>query len=127
MPEQEITIKVDIPDGYEATGEFRFPRKGESHLEWPDMNNIMVAGLDYVHKRHIILRKKWQWPEWLKLPYIAMDHNGEWFAFSEKPTKYDTDWDGGLFACPLSAKYFDFTPPECTDWTQSLLKNPNAK
>lgn len=129
MPKQHITIEVDIPDGYEATGEFRLP--DESRECW--LSNFSAVcephdGRATVHGPRLILRKKWQWPEWIKLPYIAMQPNGDWYGFSDKPSFQDGfRWDGHGFVYLLSPDYFDFTPPECTDWRQSLRKNPNAK
>lgn len=32
MSTKEIRLNVDIPDGFEATGEYRPPRKGEYYL-----------------------------------------------------------------------------------------------
>lgn len=48
----------EIPDGYEATGEFRPPRKGEWFL-WPDMTHAEQTPCNHnnYHPR-IILRKK---------------------------------------------------------------------
>ena len=32
MPLQKVTLEVDVPEGYEATGEWRWPRTGEPAL-----------------------------------------------------------------------------------------------
>lgn len=132
MPKQQITIEVDIPDGYEATGEFRLP--DESRECW--LSNFSAVcephgGRATVHGPRLILRKKWQWPDWLKAPWIAMDKNGEWYAYKEQPDLMDgfVTWQssGPASHTLIDSGMFDFTPPECTDWKQSLRKNPNAK
>ena len=130
MPKQQITIEVDIPDGYEATGEFRCPNVGEY---WIYDHCLPACGLGFVlpHSPRLILRKTWQWPEWLKAPWIAMDKNGEWYAYKEQPDLMDcfVTWQssGPSSLVLIDCLLFDFTPPECTDWKQSLRKNPNAK
>lgn len=54
MAKQRIEIEVDIPEGYEATGEFRIPRTGEPVINGKgklDHQGIYESTL-------IILRKK---------------------------------------------------------------------
>lgn len=127
MPKQQITIEVDIPDGYEATGEFRSPGLDEVYLQ---RGEVKRSRFDHYASDFVIVRKKWQWPDWLKAPWIAMDKNGEWYAYKEQPDLMDcfVTWQssGPSSLVLIDCLLFDFTPPECTDWKQSLRKNPNA-
>lgn len=121
MPKQQITIEVDIPDGYEATGEFRCPELGELYIS---RGQTHQACFQNYASDHLILRKKWQWPDWLKAPWIAMDSNGTWWAYTQPPTIDGPSWFGGD-PVRLSEYHLHFTPPPCDDWTKSLRKNPN--
>lgn len=52
---QSITLHdVDVPEGYEATGEFRVPRPGEPCLD--DHGKLMFWGWN-MERHRIILRK----------------------------------------------------------------------
>jgi hypothetical protein len=51
---QKIEIEVNIPEGYEATGEYRIPLKGEQYYS-PWMDTVYVAAGH--EKRVIIVRK----------------------------------------------------------------------
>lgn len=123
MPKQKIEIELDVPDGWELTGEFRKAEVGE----------YSITADEPLHKwtiptssSYFIVRKKWQWPEWLKAEWIAMDRNGRWFGYDRKPDRTSQDWYGcgGLYTNLLLT---DFTPPPCDDWKQSLRRNPNAE
>lgn len=74
----------------------------------------------------VIVKKKFIWPTWLKAAYIAMDKNGEWYAFKEKPEQYyDNSWSTRTDKICMLNDIVDIDLPECSDWTQSLIKNPN--
>lgn len=53
---ENVTITVEIPDGYEATGEYRPPEKGEWYLWHHRYAACRVS--EYVPSCHVILRKK---------------------------------------------------------------------
>lgn len=69
---------------------------------------------------------KWEsLPEWLN-KYIAMDENGDWHCYAEKPKRYSNQW--------LVLKEIDsieipkeYAPEFKGDWKYSLLKNPKYK
>jgi hypothetical protein len=132
MPKQKLEIEVEVPEGYEATGEFRLPKKGDYflnscgdlNLSTNDWNNSNYMN-SYANQR-IILRKKYQWPTWLKARYIAMDKDKGWWAYDSRPILYERGWKiGEGRAFNLRHNLVDFTPPECSDWTKSLMENPN--
>jgi hypothetical protein len=75
----------------------------------------------------IIVRPAWQWPAWLKAPWIAQDRQGSWLSFNDEPLaseRRDSGWDRNEELC-LNSPHIDFTPPPCTDWRESKRKNPN--
>lgn len=64
---QQITISVEAPAGYEATGEYREASPGEPFL-------TLTGGAQTIHNndqcgrkgKRIILRKQWAFPAWFK-------------------------------------------------------------
>lgn len=71
---QTLTINVTVPDGYEATGEYRKPLP----MEWWLTNNgqpHFSPATDHValNNNRIILRKKWALPDWFR-PEWVLEH-----------------------------------------------------
>ncbi len=126
MPKQQITIEVDIPDGYEATGEFRLP--DESREFWLSL----TARLCFPHNGQptcdgprIIVRKKWQWPESVTANWIAVDDDGRHVKLSDaEPQKQHQCW---WCSCGRTSIFF----PSHVTWTPpppgTKHKNANAK
>ena len=122
-------VWVEIPEDYELVCDYmRFPKVGESVLsnsgsifevhpkDGPAMNALRV-----------IVRPAWVWPSWITAPYLAMDQDGSWWLHQEEP-----DTQGGLWVSDgcevlLDKKLLAFDPPPCTDWCQSLRRNPHLK
>lgn len=55
MPEQDVTVTLRVPEGYEATGEYRVPQG-----EWFLINDgceAWQAGIDKDRGRRFILRR----------------------------------------------------------------------
>ena len=50
--------------------------------------------------------------------WVAMDKDGEWYWFEDKPSKYSNSWTGVFPFNNLGA--FDIASAD--DWTQSLIK-----
>ena len=76
----------------------------------------------------LIVRRRWHWPEWLTAEWIAMDFTGKWYGYANEPEIMGNGvmaWWGNGGVCNLS--FTTFTPPPCTDWTQSKRRNPNSK
>lgn len=55
MAKQDFTITANIPDGWEPTGEYRCPRKGEWYLYFP--HTALEARDTFIVERYVILRK----------------------------------------------------------------------
>lgn len=71
----------------------------------------------------------YKWPAGVsKGAYMAMDANGEWHIFNQKPyldnRTSSSDWVyvEGSFAYPISELRFK-NPPTPSDWKQSLIRN----
>lgn len=106
---QKASIEIEIPDGMEVTS--------------VEQTGIIVDRKFFT----ATLRKAFQWPPWLKAKAIAMEKNGCWFAYSDVPTRVDRGWCSSGRWLFIDLEFFDFTPPEVTDWKQSLRINPNCK
>lgn len=97
---QQVTIEVDIPEGYEATGEFRGVNPGDGfYLDdfgaaVPRTNDISLGT-----RKRLILKKKWVWPAWLTAHCIAMDADGNWYAYEN-----DADWSHFTLAWAVSSR-----------------------
>lgn len=78
----------------------------------------------------IIVRRRWQWPEWLTAEWIAMDFDGSWWCYSIEPQldeSFPKVWSGSLMKRTwLLPDLVAFTPPPGTDWRQSKRRNPSA-
>jgi len=114
---QTVSVKVQIPDGWElACDEWRLPKAGEFYLA---KDLVIEANYD-LSQKHIIVRKiePWKQPDFLNPGWIAMDENGDWFWFSNEPMLFSRCWDQcDCFIVELDC--FNWTPPQCSDWKQS--------
>lgn len=126
-----------IPEGKELVRIGRRIAKGDQFLSYP-CGQLLTAEYDFDAMRSVmIVRDKWEWPEWIRAPYIAMDSDGDWYFFASKPIATKTQWlheisniEGRLLWSSGESdswNFTSFTPPPCTDWRQSLRRNPNAK
>lgn len=101
----------------------RLPRDGEDYV---DSNNVVrTAGGNHTTVSRLIVRKKFEWPEWLKANYIAMDENGSWWAFNNRPEAKHCDWAASGGGVELDADFLDIELPTPCDWEDSLRKRPN--
>ena len=122
MTKQQITIEVDVPEGWEFV-RYGMPKAGEHWLD--GVSAVHCAGFDYQDTGCIIVQKAWQWPAWLKYSWLAMDRNERWWAYENEPNVFDRDiWYAGGDRFEVSHKAIEFTPPPCTDWRQSKRRRP---
>ena len=54
--------------------------------------------------------------------YLAMDEDGEFYLYSDKPTPVSQQWITNL-SYALATHFASFTPGTC-DWRDSLVKRP---
>lgn len=118
MPKQQITIEVDVPEGWEVI-DYRKPRHDEHFVS----NGAVFQSVGESCMEYAIIRKTWQWPEWLKAKWIAMSKEGRWFACDAEPFPNQFGWKSDCFEV-IDTRYYDFTPPPCTDWRQSKRRRP---
>ena len=127
----EIDIDLGaLADEWEPVA-FRKPTDGDSFIG----NDGEFFGPDRpVEMRfgpRLIVRSRWQWPEWLTAEWIARDYNGTWWAYAAEPRldeRYPDSWTGSLGKrTVMFSELFAFSPPQCGDWRQSKRRNPNAK
>jgi len=77
---KEITIKVNIKDGYEATGEYRPPLEGEYYLTDYGITSRAVKNFAKSDGNRIILRKVHKMPE---ITHYMSIETGEWTCNDE--------------------------------------------
>ena len=68
---------------------------------------------------------EWTWPPWLLGYCIAMDQNGRWHAYSNKPECSYKSWQGGGSFLWLDPKLINIPFPVCKNWKKSMILNPN--
>jgi len=113
-----VSIKVQIPDGWElACDEMRPPKKDEWYC-FGNGDEPNRARNDF-ESEWVNVRKvePWKQPEFLKPGWIAMDADGEWYWTGGEPRQCGDDWnaEGGS----IYLAFTNWTPPTCTDWKQS--------
>ncbi len=123
--EIEVELSSELLGKWEPVA-YRRAKRGEFFAS-ENSGAVLQSDFDYEVTRMLIVCPVWQWPAWLKAEWIAMDSDGRWFAYKREPDTVGGEWRSGEFASFLRGDLVDFTPPPCTDWTQSKRRNPNAK
>ena len=123
-------VEVDIPVGYElACDSMRRPVRGELFLTLDGLvSQCTGTAINYL-TYCIILRKKWEWPKWLKAKYIFYEEGWKcWVASNAIPLMGSYGWEMSKIGhSKLSTSFLDFVEPERPqDWRDSLMENPNA-
>ena len=113
MPKQQVTIEVDVPEGYEVTKAY----KGGSTTKQGVLTEVRYA---------LVVEKGWQWPEWTNLNWLAMDKCGAWSFYENEPSiEVGEDFWYSDEGCYIEINGgFNFTPPLCTDWRTSKRRRP---
>ncbi len=124
---QKITLEFDLPEGWEFTGEYEAP--GDRHWFHQETETVVWGKGSTSRYKRPIVKRKWEWPSWLKAYAISMDAVGDWYAWSDLPHICEAFrlWDSEGKSSWLCENIFDFTPPTVTDWKESLIINPNRK
>ncbi len=55
MPMQEVTVRVNVPEGWEITGEYRLPRIGDNFIASTGRQTQCASDFDHEHK--VIIRR----------------------------------------------------------------------
>lgn len=121
----KLEIEIDLPEETLRDWEpvaFRKPVRGE----------ICISSLGVIHEDtgnfaepRLILRRRWHWPEWLTAEWIAADEGLIWYGYEHEPVLAQHHWEWSGVATRLTSKLLAFAPPDCTDWRQSKMRNPN--
>lgn len=103
-----IQLDIDIPEGYEATGEFRLPKTGEYRIGV--RGNVVETGdADWHFMPSIIIRPKWQ-------PPACFPKGARYFGHAVLGTPWYVerlDGTGPTLCCECLAGLFgvEFSPP----------------
>lgn len=99
MPQQTIEITVDVPEGYELTGEYRVPGKYESYLSLG--GDVLIAHCSHVGTAAYLILRKLPDPDpepptiecsYLADGWVAADKDGNVFWFRIRPTFNASAW-----------------------------------
>lgn len=82
---QQITISIDVPDGYEFVG-YREPMPCEP---WLSPSGYVRSTTMYEHDslkvKRIILRKKWAFPAWFAAGwFLEKNEYGDWHVTKDR-------------------------------------------
>jgi hypothetical protein len=67
----------------------------------------------------------WKWPEWIKAGvWLTMDRDGTWLLHHREPGTCEKYGCWGSLSPGQSLSLMNFTPPPCSDWTQSKRQKP---
>jgi hypothetical protein len=124
-----VTVKVDLPDGWElACDHMRSLNYRETGLT--GQNELIIWTLHVPsNDKYVIVRKSWQWPEWLTCAAVVRTKQGEVWACATVPWPDEcmaSGWCNTGTALPLSDKFVHLDYPE-GPWRDSRRLNPNRK
>ena len=88
MSKQTLTVDLDVPEGYELTGELRLPKRGETILCPKEV-------VKYIYTDHItdmcpLLRKVWKPPAWLPNGCWVYRFCDDWYVSTTEPQSCDS-------------------------------------
>ena len=128
MSKQKVTVEIDVPDGYKATGELRYPVPLVDYYLL--INPVRVGHLKSLQSTtgpRFILRKSWEPPAWLPDGcWVYLNgHSKKWIVTNKEPEWYrgfgsciDGCWENADYATCIGADELasihygeTFTPP----------------
>lgn len=120
----QATIEIDLgpySDQWEPVA-YRKARDGECYFHGGSVFNERAARptCDV-----LIVRRKWQFPSWLKARWYCEDLDGSQWAYEQEPGHGEEEWFASGALCRLD-ELIDI-PKIGGDWRQSLRENPNWK
>ena len=117
---QNITIEVEIPEGYEFV-RFGTPKKDELFLSAGPIVRT-CDNPNWTYCPLVIIKKSWVRPGWMKPGWIAKNSYQEWYWFTFKPNKGNYDWTklNITNSVEIPLKFLNWVEPECFNWEESL-------
>lgn len=128
---QTVKVGIKVKKGWCLACDMRAPEPTDEAWMIP-RENVIYYVKDWrgelPTEPRIILRRAWKWPKWCKAAAIVkFAGESHWHACGKIPKKgLDSWYDTGSLVM-LDSKIFDFTPPHCDDWRDSLRINPKHK
>ena len=122
-----VSYVVGMPDGWElAEPEARCPNAGEYYLV---CGTDVFQALGCVIGNYPIVRPAYPWSPCLseRVLFVAMDANGDMFAYTTRPYVEDCAWRTiHSYDCIwLNPKFFNVPAPcDRKDWKNSLRERP---
>lgn len=122
---QTITCEIEIPDEWEFDAIRPF-KPGEVFLS---AFGTPKAATWSSEVPHIVLRRAFVWPSWLKCAAIAKYSDGHWYAHSNAPVRMHNGWQTTATSTirHIHSELFDISSFPDVPWEQSLRINPNWK
>lgn len=81
---QTFSLSIDVPDGYEATGEYRKAVSGDIIL-LSDGTAMAWVALSPTAEKHFILRRAWTPPTWLPIDNWLYFNGSKWRLTNRQP------------------------------------------
>jgi hypothetical protein len=124
-----VTVKVEIPDGWElACDHMRSLNYRETGLT--GQNELIIWTLHVPsNDKYVIVRKSWQWPEWLTCAAVVRTKSGDVWACAQvpKPNQHEpSGWENTGSVLSLSGTFVKLDYPD-GPWRDSRRLNPNRK
>jgi hypothetical protein len=116
---QCLHLAVEIPNGYRATGEWRYPKLGEWFLTASGTAQT-TSDADQCGRKmnRIILEKVWSFPTWFRKGWwlYLNCHSQQWLVTDHKPVHCAVGWqhcEGAILDARELCQFHDelFVPP----------------
>lgn len=126
--EIDIDLPVDMLREWEPVA-FRVPMKNETFVTQDGQTHVMPTHGTKVIKQRIILRRRFQWPSWLKCRYLTWDVSGSVNCYLNRPQLIQVGnmaWSCFDVLSTLPRSVVDVPFPG-GDWRTRIEENPSWK
>jgi hypothetical protein len=123
-----VSVKLEIPDGWELVCDHMRPVKpGEFWINYAGA--VTGPCCEGLKDSRVIVRKAWQWPEWLACAAVVRTKVGHVWLCAKVPNrdeKFDSGWDNTGVILYGSGRWVLLDYPD-GPWQESLRINPNLE